>query len=81
MDIQSERYFFGNLDKDNNRYYFLDLESKYTVKDNKLSFSLLGKNLLNTKKFTEYYVSDISVSLTEYKLLSRYVLLKIDYRF
>ena len=81
VDIQSERYFFGNLDKDNNRYYFLDLESKYTVKDNKLSFALSGKNLLNTKKFTEYYVSDISVSSTEYRLLSRYVLLKIDYRF
>jgi CarboxypepD_reg-like domain len=81
IDIQSERYFFGNLDKDNNRYYFLDLESKYTVKDNKLSFALSGKNLLNTKKFTEYYVSDVSVSSTEYRLLSRYILLKIDYRF
>ncbi|MBB1192657.1 TonB-dependent receptor [Flavobacterium sp. SOK18b] len=81
VDLQSERYFFGNLNKNNNRYYFLDLESKYTVKDNKLSFVLSGKNLFNTKKFTEYYVSDISVSSTEYRLLSRYVLLKIDYRF
>jgi hypothetical protein len=81
VDIQSERYFFGNLDKDNNRYYFLDLDSKYTVKDNKLTFTLSGKNLLNTKQFTEYFVSDIAVASTTYRLLSRYVLLRIDYRF
>ena len=80
LSIESERYFFDNLDRDN-KYYFLDLLSKYTVKENKLSFTLSGKNLFNIKTFTEYYVNDVSVYASEYQLLPRYVLLKIDYRF
>ncbi|TGD58738.1 carboxypeptidase-like regulatory domain-containing protein [Flavobacterium humi] len=80
ISLESERYFFGNLDK-NNKYYFLDFESKYTVQDNKLSFTLSGKNLFGTKTFREYHVNDISVYGTEYRLLPRYVLLRIDYRF
>lgn len=80
LSIESERYFFSNLDRDN-KYYFLDLQSKYTAKENKLSFTLSGKNLFNTKTFSEYYVNDVSVYASEYRLLPRYVLLKIDYRF
>jgi CarboxypepD_reg-like domain len=79
--IQTERYFFGNLDKNNNEYYFLDLNANYKVVDNKLSFTLSGQNLLDTKTFRQTFVSDIVVSTTEYRLLPRYVLLKIDYRF
>jgi CarboxypepD_reg-like domain len=80
-EIQTERYFFGNLDKNNNEYYFLDLNANYKVSDNKLSFTLSGQNLFDTKTFRQTFVSDIVVSTTEYRLLPRYVLLKIDYRF
>lgn len=81
IQVQSERYFFGNLEKDNNKYYFLDLETRYVVKENKLTFSLSGNNLLNTEKFRSYSISDITISQTEYRLMPRYVILKIDYRF
>jgi hypothetical protein len=81
IQVQSEQYFFGNLDKDNNKYYFLDLETRYVVKENKLTFSLSGNNLLNTEKFRSYRISDISISQTEYKLMPRYVLLKMEFRF
>ena len=81
FQIQSERYYFGNLDKSSNIYYFTDLEAKYILKENKLSFSLSGNNLFNTKTFSNYNLTDISISKTEYKLLPRYVLLKVEYRF
>jgi hypothetical protein len=81
IQAQSERYFFGNLDKDNNKYYFLDLEARYVVKENKLTFFLSGNNLFNTKTFKNYSISDINISQTEYRLMPRYVVLKMEYRF
>ena len=81
VQLQTERYFFGNLDRENNKYYFLDLETRYIVKENKLTFSLSGNNLFNTKTFRNYSINDISISKTEYRLQPRYVLLKMEYRF
>lgn len=81
IQVQSERYFFGNLDKDNNKYYFLDLEARYVVKENKLTLFLSGNNLFNTETFRNYSISDINISQTEYRLMPRYVLLKMEYRF
>lgn len=81
IQVQSERYFFGNLDKENNKYYFLDLEARYVVKENKLTFFLSGNNLFNTEAFRNYSISDINISQTEYRLMPRYVLLKMEYRF
>jgi hypothetical protein len=81
IQVQSERYFFGNLDKNNNKYYFLDLEARYVVKENKLTFFLSGNNLFNTETFRNYSISDINISQTEYRLMPRYVLLKMEYRF
>mgnify|MGYP003646251171 CR=1 FL=1 len=81
VQVQGEHYFFGNLEKENNKYYFLDLETRYVVKENKLTFFLSGNNLFNTQTFKNYSVSDISISKTEYRLQPRYVMLKMEYRF
>lgn len=81
VQLKSERYYFGNLEKENNQYFFMDLEAKYTFKENKLTFFLSGNNLLNTKKFKNYFISDVNISKTEYRLLPRYLLLKAEYRF
>ena len=81
VQVQGERYFFGNLDKESNQYYFLDVEARYAVKPNKLTFFLSGNNLFNTQTFRNYSISDIAVSQSEYRLQPRYVLLKMEYRF
>jgi hypothetical protein len=81
IDLQTERYFFGNVDNDNNTYYFADLEARYKFKENKLTFSLSGKNLFNTETFKTFTIDDISTSTTEYRLLPRFILLKVAYRF
>ena len=81
FQIQTERYYFGNLEHTSNTYYFLDLEGKYVFKENKITFLLSGNNLFNTQKFNNYSITDISVSKIEYRLMPRYVLLKMEYRF
>lgn len=81
VQLQTERYAFGNIDIGNSIYYFADLDAKYTIKKNKLIFSLSGKNLFNTETFKNYSISDISTSTTEYRLLPRYILLKMEYWF
>ena len=80
IDLSSERYYFGSLGKDKT-YYFLDFDVRYTVKENKLTLMLSGKNLFNTNTFRTFTISDIGTSTTEYKLMPRFVLLKMEYRF
>ncbi len=80
IQIQSERYYFGNL-KTDNTYYFLDFDARYKLIENKLTLGLTGKNLFNTERFRNFSVSDIGTSTTEYRLLLRFVLLKMEYRF
>ncbi len=78
--IKAERYFFGNLQEDN-IYYFLDLNATYQLKPNKITLSLEAKNLFNTETFRSFTVSDIGTSTTSYRLLPRFVLLCLKYRF
>ena len=81
FQLETERYYFGSLDKDNNTYYFLDANIRYSVNENKLSFTLSGQNLLDIKTFRNYSMDDISISRMEFRLLPRYFLAKIEYRF
>ncbi len=80
IQIQLERYYFGNIEASNN-YYFWDFDVHYRLIENKLTLGLTGKNLFNTKEFRELSVSDIGISTVEYRLLPRFVLLKLAYRF
>lgn len=80
VQMQSERYYFGNLQTDNT-YYFLDFDVRYKLIENKLTLGITGKNLFNTERFRNFSVSDIGTSTTEYRLLPRFVLLKLEYRF
>lgn len=80
FQIQSEFYYFGNLQPDN-MCYFLDFDARYKLIENKLTLGLTGKNLFNTEKFRNFSISDIGTSTTEYRLLPKFVLLKLEYRF
>lgn len=80
IQLQSEHYYFGNLETNNN-YFLLDFEAHYKLIKNKLTLGVTGKNLANIKKLKNFSVSDIGTSTTEYKLLPRFMLLKIEYRF
>ena len=80
VQLQSESYYFGNLDN-NKTYYFLDIDAKYKLVKDKLTLGITGENLFDTKRFKNFSISDIGTSTTEYRLLPRFVLLKLEYRF
>ncbi|KAB8155347.1 TonB-dependent receptor [Kordia sp. TARA_039_SRF] len=80
IQLDSERYFFGNLENENT-YYFADFTSNYKIIKDKLTVGITGKNLFNTTKFRNLFISDIGTSVTEFRLLERFVLLKLEYRF
>jgi hypothetical protein len=80
LQLQSERYYFGNF-ANNNTYYFLDLDARYQLKKDKITLHLSGKNLFNTQSFRNFSISDFGSSTTEYRLLPRMILLKMEIRF
>jgi hypothetical protein len=59
----------------------MDVEASYTIKANKVQLFLSGNNLLNNETFKNYLISDVAVTKTEYKLLPRYIMLKISVKF
>jgi len=81
IQLQTERYYFGNIEPTNNTYYFADFEANYMIKKNKINFSLSAKNLFNTNTYKIYSANDVSTYTATYKLLPRYILVKIEYRF
>lgn len=81
VNIMSERYFFGNLEKENSTYYFLDATAKYTLSENKIAFTFVANNILNTTIFRNYIVNDVFISKHEFRLMPSYFMLKFDYRF
>lgn len=81
FSLNSSRYYFTDLDRDNDTYYFMDFEGKYQLIKNRLSLSLVGKNLGNTRTFRNINVSDTGIFISEYKLLPRFFLLKANIRF
>lgn len=81
FNFMIENYFFGIVNSPSKHYYFADFHLTFKPKNKSYSFALVGKNLANTQKFKEFFISDIGNTTTEYRLLPRYVLLKIKYRF
>lgn len=81
FSFRSEAYFFNDEINTCKPYYFLDFDVRYTIKKNKMSVQLHGENLLNTDRFTNSFVTDISSNQSEYRIIPRYLLLKFNYRF
>lgn len=80
LDINSTFYDLSS-DFSNSNVLFLDFNLKYKIPKSKITVGLIGKNLLNTKKYKEITVSENLFSTLNYNLLPRYVLLRFDYNF
>lgn len=81
VQLKTERYFFGNISEGDNTYYFMDLDARYNFKESPWSLSLTARNLTNTEEFRTSTISDISSSTVSYRLLPRYILMNVKYRF
>ncbi|MDX1718520.1 MAG: TonB-dependent receptor [Salegentibacter mishustinae] len=80
FQFKGERYYFGNFSSKNS-YLFLDVDASYSIKPNKITLTLEARNLFDTQTFQNFVVSDVGTSTTTYRLLPRFALLKLKYRF
>lgn len=80
IEIKNENYYFGNLSTQNN-YFFTDIHTNWKFHNNSMSLKFIVNNLFDTNTFANYYISDISIYSSKYRLIPRYFLLKFDFRF
>lgn len=81
IKINTEQYYFGNLEKGKRSYFFSDAEIIYKMKDDKYAISIIAKNLFNTENFTTFFVNELGYSSNSYRLMPRYVLVTFKIRF
>tara|TARA_B110001450_G_C17662318_1_gene497819 strand:- start:215 stop:2869 length:2655 start_codon:yes stop_codon:yes gene_type:complete len=81
MKITNEQLLYNIGNKNKSAFYFLDVDLKYIYKKNKLSFKLIGRNLLNETRFEIKSIGDYFSSIQKFDLLPRHLLLEMNYRF
>lgn len=81
LQIKTERFFIDNLSNDSESYYFLDVDARYVLIENKLNLFFDIKNLFNTDRFINNYINNTGFSRTDYRLLPRFLVFKMEYRF
>lgn len=80
--LKNEAYHFGSfVSKDANMYYFSDFSFSYNAKKIKTRFTITAQNLFNNRHFKNAMVTDTYRSVTEYRLLPRYIAFGLDYSF
>lgn len=66
---------------ENNNYWFLDTELRFTSKNKKIDYTLTGRNLTNNKRVQSVSISDYSKTISSHNLIERYILFSVDFRF
>lgn len=80
VKVANDRYFFGNIDG-NSDFYFTELSALYKPPKSAWDFELKGHNLFNTNNLKNSNISDNATSFTDFRLLPRYLMFKIGFRF
>jgi hypothetical protein len=65
----------------NKNYYFIDAEVTFTPKNSKIEYSLVGRNLSNTKTFEMINISDYSKTVSTERLINRYIMAVVSFKF
>ncbi|MDO4728173.1 MAG: hypothetical protein Q4B43_04100 [Bacteroidota bacterium] len=81
IELQTERYYFSNLPKNQGVYYFTDILMRYHWIPNQIAIAFSLNNLFNNTRFASYSVDEVAMYSSEYRLVSRYALLTMSYRF
>ncbi|MDI3526199.1 MAG: hypothetical protein PWR03_382 [Tenuifilum sp.] len=80
LKLKAESFQFDNMNED--PIYFIDFDLSFKkFLNNRLTFSVRGRNLLNTNSYKTYQISEIGWSTNTYRLLPRFVLLSVNFRF
>lgn len=81
VSLNTELYYFGNIESGNRDYYFSDFNARYITKSKNITYGLSFRNLFNTQTFRNFSISDINTTTTSYRLLPRILLIHVDFRF
>jgi hypothetical protein len=79
--IENEIFYFKQQNAITQKYYFINAWASYDIIKTRLSASVTAKNLLNTNEFINSFVTDYSTQINRIKLLPRYILLEVNFRF
>ncbi len=79
--LENELFYFQQQDETVRKYYFTNASINYTFIKTKLFVSMSGKNLLNTEAFINSFITDFSTQINKTRLLPRYLLIEVNYRF
>lgn len=77
--LTAERHYFDGL-KEKNSWYFLDGSVKYEIRPNELELSLEANNITNNENFARNQLTDIGSTITRYRVVPRYLLIRLNYR-
>jgi len=65
----------------NNDYLFTNMLISYNPRESKFSYRLTANNLSNINSYSNVYISEIQRNETSVRILPRYILVNIKYRF
>lgn len=73
-------YVFPDISM-NKQYYFLDTELKFTSKNKKIDYSIVGRNLTGNKTFDIVNISDFSRTISSHNLIQTFLLGTVSFKF
>lgn len=80
ITASSSQFRYMTSESKNKYDYIVNLDTKYQIKKNRLTASIVINNLLNNKQFEIKSNDQLSTSRISYYLLPRYILLKLSIR-
>lgn len=81
----SEEWLFksenNNYSINNKNYFFSNLSVNYNPKKGKFSYRLIGNNLSNIKTFSNITILDYQRNDNSFRVIPRYILINVNFRF
>lgn len=79
--IENELFYMKQSNNVAQKYYFINASAQYEIIKTKLSANLTVRNVFNTDQFINLFVNDYSTQINQIRLLPRYILFEINFRF
>ncbi|NJN33488.1 MAG: hypothetical protein HC817_03745 [Saprospiraceae bacterium] len=79
--IENEIFRFQQSDTPPQYYSFINGSLSYEISRSRVYLTLTGRNLLNTKNFVNSYINDYIIQVNRVRLLPRYILIEVNFRF
>lgn len=77
---RADNYFF-TVEENRSQQFFLDLELRYTPREQRFAYSLRARNLFGGGEYRNFSVNDFSLAERRYALQPAYVMARMEWRF